>query len=423
MLAPHEHNRLAANWGVDMPATWTWESITADVKHKDRKTRTAFLGYDVVTDKQGKVEKTVVLSRFGGDKFWPAAHLAQDPHLAKFVDGHATLKLRKPARRAMPVEVYRKFWVRKIAVAGIPAQAFAGATGQYVAVKAEMVTLPDLTLTAATVAGFKPTALYPRYMIEVNGGLANALVVSDPNKGNFFKTFKADSDKPNTTPILVCDAQWDPGGTTAGFDVPGDMSTNYPIAFDVGQEVLDPPLQGGKLVASGSITMHDWDPTVLPAGAWVNERTVKITAGCVDIDSARAALTEVRLNLPPGLVVSANGTSVRYDGLVVKYANSYLGESFKKRILAVYDPTDPGDFQNTIAHELGHSFQQVIQGTGGVAGLPSHPEQLMGQGNHCVHNTNECVMFTSKQPIAARLNNYCSVCQPYLLVQDMSVTI
>ena len=419
MLAPHANNREAANWGIDMPAAWTWETLTADVKHKDRKTRSAFLSYEVETDKEGKVKKSVVLSRFGGDKFWPAAHLAQDPHLAKFVDGHAALGLRKPALRAQPVEVYRKFWVRRIAVAGIPAQAFGGATGQYNAVKAEMVTEPDLVLSAATVAGFKPQAIYPRHMIEVGGGAANVLVVSDPNKGNFFKTFKSDGDKPNTVPILVCDAQWDPIGETMPANVPGQLDTVYPVAFDVGEQVLDPPLQGGKLVVSGTCVAHDW-----VAGAWVNERSVKLHKDDVMIDPARPSLKHLQLNIPASIIVIPGLTSIRFDGLSVKYAKSYLGESFKKRILAVFDPTDPGDFQNTIAHELGHSFKQVIRGDGSVSGLPPHPEQVdAGQGNHCVHNVNECVMFASSQAPAARLNNYCTVCQPYLLVQDMSVTI
>lgn len=421
MLAPHEHNRQVGNWGIDMPAAWTWEAISADVKHKDRKLRSAYLSYDAVTDKDGKAKKTVVLSRFGGDKFWPAAHLPQDPHLAKFVDGHATLGLRKPAVRANPVEVYRRFWVQKIAVAGIPAQGFAGATAQYTAVKAEMITVPDLTLSAATVGGFKPTAIYPRYMIEVNGGVADALVVSEPNKGNFFKTFKIDSDKPNTTPILVCDAQWDPGGETAAQDVPGQLDNAYPVAFDVGKKVLDPPLQGGKLVVSGNWVAHDWDAV---NATWVNERTVKVRTGDVTIVAGRTTLRHVQLNIPASITVIPGRTSLRIDDLVVKFANKYLGESFKKRILAVFEPTDPGDFQNTIAHELGHSFAQVVRGNGGVAGLPPHPEQIdAGQGNHCNHNVNECVMFASKQPQAARLNNYCDVCKPYVLVQNMSVTI
>ena len=242
---------------------------------------------------------------------------------------------------------------------------------------------------------------------------------NSPNKGNFFKTFKSDGDKPNTVPILVCDAQWDPIGETMPANVPGQLDTVYPVAFDVGEQVLDPPLQGGKLVVSGTCVAHDW-----VAGAWVNERSVKLHKDDVMIDPARPSLKHLQLNIPASIIVIPGLTSIRFDGLSVKYAKSYLGESFKKRILAVFDPTDPGDFQNTIAHELGHSFKQVIRGDGSVSGLPPHPEQVdAGQGNHCVHNVNECVMFASSQAPAARLNNYCTVCQPYLLVQDMSVTI
>ena len=109
----------------------------------------------------------------------------------------------------------------------------------------------------------------------------------------------------------------------------------------------------------------------------------------------------------------------------MKAGKAYLGESFEKRILAVYDPSSAltiADFQNTIVHELGHAYYQVVEGNPawGVAGVARHPKQKdLGQGNHCRHLTNKCVMFDSG-PVVGSLNRYCDVCHPYLLVQDMS---
>jgi hypothetical protein len=82
----------------------------------------------------------------------------------------------------------------------------------------------------------------------------------------------------------------------------------------------------------------------------------------------------------------------------------------------VYEPADPVDFQNTIAHEIGHAFKQVTKVR--PAGIPAHPHQYDKQGSHCRHATDKCVMYESG-PIVGSFNRYCDVCHPYVLVQDM----
>ncbi len=78
---------------------------------------------------------------------------------------------------------------------------------------------------------------------------------------------------------------------------------------------------------------------------------------------------------------------------------------------------DVQDFVNTVNHETGHSFKQVIPTQQEVA--PLHPLRYANQGNHCAFDNSSCVMYESG-PQPGSLNRYCPVCHPYLLVSDMS---
>jgi len=92
------------------------------------------------------------------------------------------------------------------------------------------------------------------------------------------------------------------------------------------------------------------------------------------------------------------------------------------------------DFQNTIAHEVGHAYSQVmypstttphneavaVQAQTNPMKVPQHPNSKdEEQGNHCRHVRNICVMYDSG-PTEGSLNRYCDICHPYLLVLDMS---
>jgi hypothetical protein len=128
----------------------------------------------------------------------------------------------------------------------------------------------------------------------------------------------------------------------------------------------------------------------------------------------------------------------------------FLGESAGKQILAVYDPSDPIDFQNTITHEMGHAYNQT-PGAGdqspGLAGHPHHYIEHGGTGPHCstilkdgkeakgvevdgpdpenpgktmkFYDTGICVMFHSG-PQPGCLNRYCETCLPYVKATDFS---
>jgi hypothetical protein len=243
------------------------------------------------------------------------------------------------------------------------------------------------------------------------------VVVSDTNKAQFFTSVVAEADKPVKIPILVCDAQWDPGGTSGAIDSKAN-ATSFPLAMHMGTLVIDPPLQGGKLLVSGDWTAAEPDGH----GGWTNKRNGTLADGDVYVDPKRTDLEHARVKGPAGVAPVA-GTRIWISDLVVQGANGpYLGEysPSKKRILAVYDQTtkaDMDDFPNTLVHEIGHAFHQIMHKQ--TEGIPKHPEQKdLGQGNHCRHLKNKCVMYDSG-PVAGTLNRYCDVCHPYMQLVDM----
>ena len=425
MLAPDKDNKKTANWGIDMPAAWTWSAVTKDVKHKDKADRKDLLHLSEKTDSDGKAKKTLTLSRFGGDKFWPACYIEQDAHLAKYVDGHAQLGVKVPDRATSAVEVWRRFWYQLINVAGVPNPGVAGAVGQYDRVKSEMTAATPKTMTVAQARDLK--AIYPLYMVKVNGGNADCLVVSDKNKKKFFSGISAEGDKPIKIPILICDAQWDPGPDTDAVDS-NFKAANASLNLKLSRLVLTPPLQGGKLVVSGQVEYRYDDPA--NPGAWITPAPIKLTDANVDINPARDDRKRVRVTAPAAVATAFAThptTQYRVLGLSVKGAKGpYLGESFDKKVLAVYEPAEPVDFQNTIAHEVGHGFAQTIEPGQQADGIPNHPNQYvsfdsdgMRTGSHCNKDTDKCVMYQSG-PIVGSHNRYCDSCQPYMLVQDLS---
>ncbi len=144
----------------------------------------------------------------------------------------------------------------------------------------------------------------------------------------------------------------------------------------------------------------------------------------------RTDLTGIRVTLPGQVQTFVNsnpGSMVKIVDLKMKGAKGpYLGESFDKKVLAVYDPANADDFQNTITHELGHGFKQVLRAGQQPTGAPALPTQYISYdsdgvstGSHCNHATNKCVMYQSG-PITGSLNRFCDDCHPYLLANDMA---
>jgi hypothetical protein len=473
MLVEHKDNRKTANWGVDLPdgtrgltpaavvdnggtpqvfggtePQWIWKDIKKEVKHLDKTKRKDILHLSEKTDAKGYAKKEVELSRFAGDKFYLAAYIEQDPHLAKYIDGHTDLGKRKPVMREDPIQVWRKFWYREVKVAGLLVSDFRDAADTYEDVKAVMAAGTVVEMPRVTADAINPKVIYPKHMVSyfVNAGSYNnnypgdagdALVVGDTNRSQFFSLASAEADKPVMYAMMNVHALWVPGGVDSApvsegpFTYPYTETTSFPVSFTATNELLDPPLQGGNLLVAGQgkWKAEDWvphtDPLLptapdapagAPPGKWGNRRQGNLASGDVSLDPNRSDPRVLRVTVPAAVVVGTY-TRVKISGLHVQCAQSFLGTSYPDGIVNAYTLNDVQDFVNTVNHETGHSFKQVT--TTQPGDVPEHPLKYENQGTHCAYDNSSCVMFESG-PQPGSLNRYCPVCHPYMLVADMS---
>lgn len=436
MLSPDKDNLQEKNWGIDLPVTWPWGGVAADVKQKDKVNATDLLHMTQNTDAQGQADCDLVLSRIGGDVFWPAAYIRQDPHLAAYVDGHVELSKRKPKLADDPIKVWRKFAYIKVKVEGRNYPSTRTAEEVYGRVRAEMFKRPSRSLTKAQVQAMARPCLLPEYMFRVGGGTQLRLNVSDANQSQFFGGLPVDGEHPITIPMVTCDFNWANERASAVVVGLDDLvASTFPINVLTDVHVCDPPVQGGPLLASGDWVAAEWDAAANAGqGAWVNVRNGQLAQGDVDIDRRRDDINKVRIRFPAGAGAILADTYIWITNFAVNGApDHYLGgyninPAAPQTIVAVYDPADAADYQNTVGHEIGHAFFQTgdPQPRNGRAasspagGIPANPSYLWTPtGHHCNYDTNKCLMFTSG-PIVGSLNRYCPNCHPLMLVQNMT---
>lgn len=433
MLAEDSNNMKNANWGVDLPSTWQWKDITADVKHKDKDDRAKLLHMSHATDDKGAAKKELALSRFGGDVFHPAAYIEQDAHFAKYVHGQADNEKRKPVRAEKKIALWRKFWYREVKVAGIHVQGFGNAADTYKEVKAVMEAADVIEMPRADADAIRPHVIYPKHMLSyyvdpnthryVNnypGDAADGLAVGDATESKFFSLRRGSSRRPVEVPMLNAHGLWVKDGTTAAQSTPWVElpATAFPIALGANKQLLDPPLQSGKtLFDRGKWEAQDWDAAAnAGTGGWGPARDGDLAAADISLDPSRSDPRRFQVSQPAALNPAAR-TRFRIKNLRLNGAVTYLGTSYPDGIVNCYTPNDEVDFINTINHELGHSFSQVTKAR--PAGIPAHPHQYDKDGSHCNYQNKSCVMYESG-PQPGSLNKYCPDCQPYVLVQDMS---
>ncbi|HEX2955502.1 MAG TPA: hypothetical protein VHO70_01650, partial [Chitinispirillaceae bacterium] len=419
MLAPHKDNRKKANWGVDLPSKWKWKDITSFLKHRDKVNRKDLLHFSEKTDASGYAKKELILSRFGGDKFYLCAYIDQDPHCSKFIDGESELKKKKPVMAAQPITVRRKFWYQMTKAKGYNPPQPNAAVKAYDRVHTEMALDQTVEFEEATVpAG----TFYPEYVVKGGASNSNVAVISDCNKhaiaNNFFKP---KADQPVKNHLIVCDKQYDArdGGNLqyargASSPIKRALPAGTSIKIVMDKPVFDPALHG-----PGMITALYWCSTSSPAAK------TNIPVASAKIPCPRANNCEIEVVLP-----AINGSAADPVYIVAKCFSPwgpYLGESFGKHSLIVYNPADVVDYNDTVVHEIGHAFNQTPRPNmqPDPTHIPQHPIQAdRGHGNHCQeHDLIKrpiCVMYDSG-PLhyMTALHRFCDVCHPYLLVEDL----
>ena len=313
-------------------------------------------------------------------------------------------------------------------MSGVVAAGFGNSAEKYEAVKVVMEAAPVVEMRRTVADAISPRVIYPKHMLSyyvdrvanayVNNYPSDAndgLLVGDATEATFFALARPAAERPVMIPMLNAHGLWIADGATAAQTTPQiEMpAAIFPIALSADKQLLDPPLQGGTLFASGRWEAEDCDAV---ANAWVNPRNDALVAADVSLDSARSDPRRFRIAKPAGLVLAAK-TRVRFTGVTLRGATSFLGTSYADGIVNSYTPNDEVDFINTINHEIGHSFKQVAKARPG--GVPAHPHQYDSQGSHCNYQNKSCLMYESgPQPI--HLDRYCPDCHPYVLVQEIS---
>jgi hypothetical protein len=436
MLAGNKNNFDPAKWTSDAKTAFKWNKLDKALKATDKKDRKDVVHLFAATDADGAaLMKDLVLSRLGGEKYKVGAYIAQDPHLAKFVDGHVDLGKRKPVC-GDEFTIWRKVWVqltynktaapvsRQLTIDG-----FEGASLEYKEVD-------ETKFDKGTIAGLVE---HEAWQFRSDGDVKKVICVGNHNKTKFHGQFVAPTaDHKPKSHMILCEVQWDPinsgvmtwnSTTNPANQVCTDASGNK---F---RGVIKPPLNGGSLVVVGT---WNWN-----SGTKVH--LGQITDAMVTIDPARDHHSRFKVTLPatcPGTCPCGGGTAIAVSaakpatlGVQLNAASGpWAGESGSPHCLIVLN-ANANQFNNTILHEVGHQFNQVRK-TNGWLGVPDHPDQYVkrgGQGSHCkkgagehatakdedgatVYTNGKCIMFH----VAVGNVTFCDNCKTDLRVRDMT---
>nr|MDQ3003660.1 peptidoglycan-binding protein [Fibrobacterota bacterium] len=369
--------------------------------------------------KGGKTSFVLVCGMAGGDKFTVEAGMEKGK-----------------AGSMLKVVTWRKSWYQVTLEKGLALPALANFIKAYelAFVKTERTKDVEFEKKDAPARTF-----YPEWMVKKGGGDKEVAVIGSHNKAHYQTLLKDVTGEEPKAHFVICQHQWDEGVDTKL--IVETMKSNPSAAFKATLPLFNPPLSG-NLVTSGK-----WTSTA-PAGHADNGKTGKLTDADILMEKGRGGLSEFKVKLPAGSPDPAiHGVKVE---LILRGVDGpYLGESSGKQILAVYNPADPTDFQNTLTHEMGHTFNQTPDPKGQSPGLPDHPHQYRkhgGTGPHCstilkagkeekgvekeiknpdgagkikIYETGVCVMFHSG-PEPGCLNRYCDTCLPYVKATDFS---
>lgn len=446
LLSNHKKNFTKAHWGNDLPATFEWMKLSQGFKAVDKAAAADLLHLGAETDANGvaKMDKLVV-SRFGGDLFKIGAYLRQDPHLAKFVHGHADLSKRVPVLDDDEFQLWRRVWVQLSVNKDSALASRALSTTCFENVFIDYREVDEKKFDKTTIPGLVE---HERWQFEPGKGTDKVICVGNHNKAKFHGLMKAETaaTKPKCH-LIMCDAQWDPVvGPKQEFEAKAaNPQLTYKNATgDSYLGIFDPPLGGGSMLDTSTSPRWEWTDAAgtLHKGSFV--------AADVSIQKARTHTTFFKVKTPaacpatcpcgsPGtaIAISAARPMRLIDFQLNAATGPWAGESgtaASPHCLIVIN-SNANEFNNTITHEIGHLFDQV-RTANNYAGLPNHPHQYIkrgGQGSHCHKSATldptevdedgakayvggTCTMFH----VAIGNTTFCHNCGADLRVRDLS---
>lgn len=366
----------------------------------------------------GTARCKLVTSRYGGDKAKIGIYIGQDPQQGQHETGDALHAQEPPQFNT--VETRRKFWIQLIQAAGSPALSTASATANFDAVRATMVTKPQLDLSEGDLKKI-PHSRFPGYMINENAGPGLQTMISNLNKEKFYTKYKPAA---LTLPVAIGDAQWDLDGTNERLTVTlhDKRQGDFPVTETTTQCLSSPAINGKPLFRSGAWDLYEYDHG---AAAWTLIRSGKVKAEHVSIDPARATVFDVTVADPTDTGRGTLLTPDRSLEIAINLqgaAGPYAGESQNQRIITIRQPDR--QFNDTIVHECGHAFRQVIHPGNQLPEGPTHPNSQQGQGWHCFWHepgvAEKCVMDPVVQSDADGIHRFCEVCHGFMVIEEMS---
>ncbi len=342
---------------------------------------------------------TFYTSAYGGDQYNISAQL------------HDTVKTSKSkkAKKTKNYVVWKRFWYQMTYASGFAAAEPEKAKEAYEEVFAEMINTPKKEFQESDfdspdrLKKLKELTFMKEYQVKKKGGGTTVAVIGAHNKKEFTKTKFYKKDDPKSTPLkanlIICEHQCDPAIDSRGrpahsalgkFTLKKNGQKITLTSGSGGSIVCNPPLRPGrKLVVKG-----EWSKKNRP---W--RRGGRIKDECITVYSGRSSTLRVKVDLSKGAtgkVPVPSDAHPIYIKLKVETAESFLGESFGKgQILCVYRPNEDNakptqgnkqDFNNTVAHELGHMWKQTPRPRKEPDSMKPHPLQYVGhggQGPHC----------------------------------------
>jgi len=354
---------------------------------------------------------TFVMSRYAGDQFHIGAQLHED----------VTTSRRMPPKYTKYYEVWRKFWYQKTFAKDFAAIQPTAAEDEYKAVFAEMIQTPDQEFEEADLpVNLRGRTFLEEYQVKRNCNNADKVaVIGSHNKDKFTADPFYNADDPQSTPLkanlIICEYQCD-----AAVDDDGNhVYTKYgrhkltanggvitPVKGNGGPIACSPPL---RTDTDAILKKGEWGRMVPKTGGELKyKKGGSLTNDCFEVYANRPSTLSVKVDLSNGATAITGDVPVPtaenplWVKLKLETAEEFLGESFGTgQILCVYKPNasndsptegNQQDFNNTVAHEIGHMWNQTPELGDKKDSLNDHPLLYAGHGGdgpHCRHNAEE----------------------------------
>lgn len=274
---------------------------------------------------------------------------------------------------------------------------------------------------------------YKEWVINPGGSDKKVAVIGSHNKDFFYKYFHKDAQYHPKTHLIICQHQWDEDDTSTRLRTE-ILTQRTSSEINLMKAVFFPHLKG-NIIAQGT-----WR-SLSKKGHPDFGKGGNITDNWIVVEKNRTSRQHIKIKIPDDVKVTPDNTAqIEVKFKLKAVAGPYLGESNVFQILAVFDPSDVTDFNNTLTHEIGHAFNQVPEPSNTVPGLIKHPNQYTGHGgigSHChtiidgsgnesagsldgngEYPTGVCVMFHAGD--SSCINRFCSFCESYVKGTDFS---